>query len=289
MKISEQITSAVAMLKDLPRANSSASRLEVELLLAKVLQVTRSFLYAHPEQGLTPAQQEIFATLLNRRLAGEPLAYLLGKRDFWSLELQVDQRVLIPRPETEILVEYALQQLPLNNVSVLDLGTGSGAIALALAYERPSWVIAAIDRSTPALSVARNNAAHLELSNINFYCGDWYELKAGQQLQQQFTAIISNPPYIAEQDPHLMNADLQYEPWEALCGGADGLRDLQAIIDGAPSFLMPAGWIMLEHGMDQGSAVTQMLQVAGFGEITTINDLENRPRVTVGRKNREKK
>lgn len=275
MKIIDQIKIAVTKLVSI----STSARLDVELLLAKSLGVSRSYLYSHAEIYLTPEQEAIFTTLMLRRLEGEPIAYILGRREFWSLELRVNKNVLIPRPETEILVEEALTKLPVADVRVLELGTGSGAIAVALAYERPMWTIIATDKNATALEIAKKNAKHLEIDNISFCCGNWYDAVS----PQKFAAIISNPPYVASIDPCLTSDDLQYEPRDALCGGEDGLDYLKIIIAKAPEFLLPKGWVMLEHGMDQGAAVAGLLQNAGFSEVYTRNDLAGKPRGTFGR------
>ncbi|GGD43421.1 peptide chain release factor N(5)-glutamine methyltransferase [Pseudoxanthomonas indica] len=250
-----------------------------ELLLGHALQRDRAWLFAHA-RDLVPADiQAEFDALLRRRIAGEPIAYLLGKRGFWTLDLQVTPATLIPRADTERLVELALERLPADqNVRVADLGTGSGAIALAIASERPLAEVIATDASTDALDVARLNAAANDLTRVHFRLGSWWEALAGER----FDLVASNPPYIAEGDPHLQQGDLRHEPASALSSGVDGLDDIRAIIASAPRHLHGDGWLLLEHGHQQGAAVRQLLHAVGFVEVATEQDLEHRDRVTLG-------
>lgn len=251
---------------------------EAELLLAHVLDRSRSWLYAHRDDPVGPADAERYRALLARRAAGEPVAYLTGRRGFWSFDLRVTPDTLIPRPETELLVELALARLPATaGLRLADLGTGSGAIALALAHERPRARVVAVDLSPGALEVARANAAELGLANVEFRQGDWLAPLAGER----FDLIASNPPYIAEGDPHL--DDLRHEPAPALSSGQDGLDAIRTIAREAPGHLVPGGWLLLEHGWDQGDAVRAILDAAGFDEVRTDRDLEDRDRVTSGR------
>lgn len=251
---------------------------DAELLLAHVLDKPRSWLFAHGDDILSPHVAERFDALIARCAAGEPVAYLMGRRGFWKFELAVDAATLIPRPETELLVELALARLSSESpLRVADLGTGSGAIALALAYERPHAQVIATDASTGALAVARANARALRLANIEFRHGDWLAPLAGER----FDLIASNPPYIADDDPHLQ--DLRYEPGSALASGADGLDAIRVIARDAPVYLVPGGWLMLEHGWEQGAAVRALLSAAGFIQVSTERDLEDRDRVTLGR------
>jgi release factor glutamine methyltransferase len=253
---------------------------EVELLLSQVLRRDRAWLYAHADDALAAADALQFHSLLLRRAAGEPLAYLLGRREFWSLDLAITPDVLIPRPETELLVELALQRMPQNaQVDIADLGTGSGAIALALAHERPHVRVLATDASVTALTVARGNAERLGIRNVEFAQGDWCAALGGRK----FDLIVSNPPYIAQHDVHLDQGDLRFEPHAALASGADGLDAIRAIVHAAPAHLKPGGWLLLEHGHDQGRTVRTLLETNRFLEVLTERDLEGRERVSVGR------
>lgn len=253
---------------------STTPLLDAELLLAHVLRVKREFFYIHGENKFIPNAD--FEGLVARRMQGEPIAYILGKKEFWSLELMVTPDVLLPRPETELLVELALQKLASQKaLEILDLGTGSGAIALALKHERPDWEIYAIDSSAAALKIAQQNAAHLGLK-INFIHSDWF----ASIKEREFDAIIANPPYVAENDVHL--ARLKYEPQVALVAGKDGLNALRFIIKDAAKHLVNDGWLMLEHGFAQGDAVLQLMKTQGFKDLATDRDLAGQPRVTAG-------
>lgn len=248
------------------------ARLDAQLLLSHLLQRPREWLLAHDEHALTQDQAVALQALLPRRAAGEPLAYLVGEREFCGLALHVTPQVLVPRPETEGLVEWALQRLastPSN--TVVDLGTGSGAIALALKHAAPAARVCASDASTAALEVARGNACRHGLE-VEFACGDWWSPWAGRQ----FGLAVSNPPYIADSDVHL--ADLVHEPRAALTPGGDGLGALRALIAAAPAYLLPGSWLLLEHGHDQAGAVRQLLSDAGFVAPETRNDLAGLPR-----------
>ncbi len=255
-------------------------RVDAEWLLLHVLVQPRSWLFAHRDDPLPDAATRAFRALVERRARGEPVAYLTGRRGFWSLDLEVDASVLIPRPETELLVELALTRLPRRAPRVADLGTGSGAIALALAHERPDAQVFAVDASTGALAVAQRNAGRLGLANIVFRQGDWFEPLSGER----FDLVASNPPYIAEGDPHLGAGDLRFEPAQALASGVDGLDAIRRIVRDAPAYLHPGGWLLLEHGLEQAAAVRALLQGAGFAEVATHRDLERRDRITLGRK-----
>lgn len=251
---------------------------DAELLLAHALGRSRSWLYAHRDDPIDTVDADRFRALLARRSAGEPVAYLTGRRGFWSFDLRVTPDTLIPRPETELLVELALARLPAaTDLHLADLGTGSGAIALALAHERRRARVVAVDVSPGTLDVARANAAELGLANVEFREGDWLVPLAGQR----FDLIASNPPYIAEGDPHL--DDLRHEPAPALASGPDGLDAIRRIAREAPAYLVPGGWLLLEHGWDQGEAVRGILRAAGFADVTTDRDLEDRDRVSSGR------
>lgn len=251
-----------------------------EWLLAHVLDCTRSWLHAHADDHIDAGSALRFEALLARRIAGEPVAYLTGRRGFWKFDLQVTPDTLVPRPETERLVELALEHIaPDRDVRVADLGSGSGAIALALASERPRATVVATDASVAALAVARGNAETLGITNVEFRHGDWLLPLAGQR----FDLIASNPPYVALGDPHLDAGDLRFEPPMALSSGADGLDAIRAIVRDAPAHLLPGGWLLLEHGWDQALQVRELLAQSGFSEIASERDLEHRERVTHGR------
>ena len=221
-----------------------------------------------------------FESLLARRAGGEPVAYLTGRRGFWTFELQVGPATLVPRPETERLVELALERVPAGVAcDIADLGTGSGAIALALARERPLARVVATDASADALAVARANAVSLGIGNVGFLQGDWLAPLAGRR----FYMVASNPPFIALDDPHLGVGDLRHEPASALASGRDGLDAIRTIARDAPAHLSRGGWLLLEHGWTQGAAVRALLAAAGFEEVATGQDLERRDRVTFGR------
>ena len=254
--------------------------IDAQVLLAHALDRDRAWLLAHPTEPLRTADVEAFFLLARRRRDGEPVAYLTGRREFWGLSLAVDRSVLIPRPETEALVESALRKLPPDRpVRVLDLGTGTGAIALALAHERPRAAVTATDRSDSALAIARANARRLELERVQFVQSDWFDALASQE---PFDVIASNPPYVAEVDPHLGEGDVRFEPAIALTSGADGLDALRTIIGGARERLVPGGWLIVEHGFDQAAPVRAMLDTAGFSELESSRDLAGIPRVAAG-------
>jgi len=250
-------------------------RLEAELLLAHVLDVNRAWFFAHAEDVIGAAAQARFNELVHRRAGGEPVAYITGRRDFWSLPLDVSPATLIPRPETELLVEQVLARLR-GGGSLLDLGTGSGAIALAVASERPDAVVAAVDASAAALEVARGNATKLGLGRVCFFAGDWFAPVAGRR----FDVVASNPPYIEADDRHLGEGDLRFEPLSALASGPDGLDDIRRIAANAPAHLAPGGWLLVEHGWNQGAAVRDIFLAAGGSDVFTARDLEDRDRVT---------
>lgn len=258
---------------------SASPRLDAELLLAHVLGKPRSFLMTWPEHQPSPAQQEAFESLLARRRAGEPVAYLLGYRGFWNLDLEVSPSTLIPRPDTERLVEIALQLGPQDACRVLDLGTGTGAVALALATERPRWTVLGSDRIDAAVQLAERNRQSLGIANAHFVRSDWFaELPTGVR----YRLILSNPPYIAESDPHLAEGDVRFEPHSALVSGADGLADIRQLVDQAPAWLVGGGWLLLEHGFEQGAAVRALLAARGFEQVQSWQDLSGHDRVTGG-------
>jgi release factor glutamine methyltransferase len=252
---------------------SDTPRLDAELLIAAVLQCSRAQVLADTKPSLTRTQQQQLEHFIARRLNHEPMAYILGQKEFWGLTLTVTPAVLTPRPETEHLVEWILTRFSENeSLQVADLGTGSGAIALALASERPTWRIDATDQSEAALAVARCNAAHHQLSHIHFYNGHWCEALPAKR----YDVIVSNPPYIADSDPHL--SQLTHEPLSALTAGCDGLDALREIIMQSRKYLVESGHLILEHGYDQAAPVTQLLQQHGFTDIQTHRDFSNHPR-----------
>jgi len=243
--------------------------LDAQLLLAHVLAVPRTRLKSHPEDLPDPSRTQHYRHLLARRAAGEPLAYLTGSRDFWSLRLRVTPAVLIPRPETELLVERALALRTAADGSVADLGTGCGAVALALASERPRWHVVATDACADALAIARANAAALRLSRVELRHGDWYQPLLGER----FDLLVSNPPYVAQDYPALATSSLRHEPPRALTPGLDALACLRTLVRGAPRHLAPEGWLLLEHGATQGTDVRRDLVDAGFRHVRSHRDL----------------
>lgn len=261
--------------------DADEARSEADYLLAHALGVDRSWLFAHAGDALEAAAAEAFDALLTARLEGRPVAHLTGWRGFWRFDLEVSPATLVPRPDTERLVELALERLPAGAAQrILDLGTGTGAIALALALERPQASVIAVERSPAAAAVARRNAMRLGLeARVDVREGDWFAPVAGEV----FDLIASNPPYIEDADPHLDRGDLRFEPRSALASGADGLDDLRQISAAAPAHLSPCGWLLLEHGWRQGDAVRTLLRAAGFVDVQTAQDLEARERVTLGR------
>jgi release factor glutamine methyltransferase len=262
------------------RFDADTAALDAQLLLCAVLGAPRSRLYSHPEQVLSDAEAQRFHDLCARRAAGEPMAYILGRREFWRHDLEVAPGVLIPRPETELLVETALMLGGGKSGRVADLGTGSGAIALALAGERPDWSVVATERSTAACAVARRNFAAAALPNLSLREGSWCE----PLNERDYLLLISNPPYLAADDPHLGQGDLRFEPASALVAAEAGLADLRQLAASAPVYLADGGWLLLEHGWEQGEAVRALLRANAFADVRTYRDTGERERVTVGRK-----
>jgi release factor glutamine methyltransferase len=309
----------VARLTEALSLDFSTARIEVQTLLRQVLNVSRAYLLANPERCLNDSELACYEELLQRRLSGEPIAYLLGEREFFGLMFKVTPATLIPRPETELLVELALQRIseklptppdPEKTTShstkpasgqvagylpftgeggrqagreyefrVLDLGTGSGAIALSIAHARPDIEVVAVDALTETLAVARENAQRLGISNAAFLQSDWYTALNAQR----FDLIVSNPPYVAAGDPHLQHGDLRFEPTSALASGDDGLRDIRHLVTHAQAHLRPEGWLLLEHGYDQAAQVRELMQHAGFSAMFSACDLAGIERVSGGR------
>ena len=258
--------------------SSETPRLDAEILLAHILNLTRAQLFTCSDNLLTLEQQQLFEHLIERRYQGEPIAYLIGYREFWSHQFIVTSATLIPRPETELLIELVLDKFSTNeNLNLLDLGTGSGAIALSIGLERKQWNIVATDISQDALSVARLNAKQLEANNVSFILTNWYQALN----QQRFNIIISNPPYIASDDPHLQQKELQFEPTGALVAANHGMLDLHTIISQAPYYLLKEGWVLVEHGYNQATEVQKIFEANGFVQIKTYLDLAGQSRVTM--------
>ena len=253
---------------------------EVQLLLQYALGVNRAWLIAHEHDVLQPNIHVVFEALLNRRLAGEPIAYIMGGREFYGLDLLVTPDTLIPRPDTETLVEAALAKILDNpNQTILDLGTGTGAIALAVAKHRPKANVVAVDASPAALEVAKKNAATLAITNVRLMLSDWFDALLGER----FDLIVSNPPYIEQNDVHLTQGDVRFEPISALASGADGLDDIRHIVANCLIYLKPQGWLMIEHGYNQADLVADLMAEAGLVSIQTIKDFGGNNRVTIAK------
>lgn len=260
----------------------SVAGLEAQVLLGHVLNRPRAYLLAHPEAALPDSIQVQFEALLSRRERGEPIAYLTGQREFYGLDFLVTPDVLIPRPETELLVDLALEQIPHDtSVHILDLGTGSGAIAITLAKLRPQAQVTAVDASPQALAIARQNAARLGTPNIRFVESNWF---SGLDESSRFDLIVANPPYVAENDPHLSQGDVRYEPIMALTAGAEGLDAIRHIAQASLSFLQVGGRLLFEHGYDQEAFSRELLHSLGFADIACGFDIGGQPRVTGGKK-----
>jgi release factor glutamine methyltransferase len=276
MNIHASLHEAAAALKK--TINTDESRLEAQLLLEHTLKVNHAWLIAHAENELDSRDQLQFHELIQRRMTGEPIAYIIGEREFYGLTLKVTPNTLIPRPDTETLVDTALSLIPKNAPkTILDLGTGTGAIALVIAKHRPLSQLTAVDASYEALKVAQENAQHLTIPNVHFLQSNWFE----HLLNQTFDLVISNPPYIEESDPHLNQGDLRFEPLSALASGNDGLNDIRHIISHVKKHLNPHGWVLIEHGYNQSSRVADLMRLAEFNLIQHVNDLAGIERVTM--------
>ncbi len=265
---------------DFLRAGSDSPRRDAEILLGAVLERDRAYLYAYGEQALDDTARDLFEHYLQRRAEGEPVAYILGKREFWSLLLTVNDSTLIPRADTETLVENALLLCQRRDAHVLDLGTGTGAIALALAVEHPDWQVEAVDVQEEAVDLAVLNAAQLQLQNVSVYRSDWFSAIAPEA---RFDLIVSNPPYIDSADPHLLRGDVRFEPRTALVAGDKGYAALFVIAHQARSFLKEGGWLLLEHGYQQAERVRNFLRDSGYDDIRTFTDFGGNDRVTAAR------
>lgn len=271
------LNAAIVLLKDA----SDTAKLDAELFMCHVLSCNRTYLMTWPDKRVEEAQRQAFQQLLERRLKGEPVAHIIGHRAFWTLDLEVNPSTLIPRPDTELLVELALDvamKKPSSNNKALDLGTGTGAIALALASELPQWHILGVDYSEDAVALAKRNKANNQINNAEFLQSDWYSEVAGQK----FDLIVSNPPYIDPTDKHLSEGDVRFEPLSALIAEESGLADLRFIIEHSRQFLNDNGALLLEHGYDQASAVQALLIENGFQQVETFKDLGANDRVSIG-------
>lgn len=261
---------------------SDSPRLDVEVLLAHILQKNRTFLFSWSEKELTPQQAEKFTLMFQRRLAGEPVAHIIGQREFWSLSLFVDNTTLIPRPDTELLVETVLNlysnDAEKTSRKILDLGTGTGAIALALASEKKVWQCTGVDKEPAAVSLADKNRQHLKLENVFFKQSDWFSAVN----ETAFDVIVSNPPYIDPTNPHLQQGDVRFEPLSALIADNNGLADIEIITAQASNYLLPDGWLIIEHGYDQGTVVQLIFKQHDFLNIKTLQDFGGNERVTLG-------
>jgi release factor glutamine methyltransferase len=279
-----EINSVATLLKhaDQLKEISDTAVLDVELLLSHALDVDRAWLKTWPEHILLSAQVSIFEDLFARRLTGEPIAFIIGSQGFWSLDLKVTPQTLIPRPETELLVETSLAlDLPAD-CRAIDLGTGTGAIALALAKERPNWQLTAVDSEPAAVKLAELNSHYCQIDNVMVYQSDWFSQVPLLGRLSSYHLIVSNPPYIEIDDPHLMQGDVRFEPASALVSGVDGLDDLREVINSSVKYLETFGWLLVEHGYRQGSAVRELFKAAGFITIETMTDFNQLERITMG-------
>jgi len=260
--------------------SSDSARIDIEVILCKALNKARAYLFTWPEKSLSESELKHFQVSLARRINGEPIAHIVGEKEFWTLTLKVNASTLIPRPDTELLVETALALLPDEAQTLIDLGTGTGAIALALASERPKWSLLAIDQSAEAVALAEDNRRAHRLENVSVLQSDWF----AQVGASDFNAIISNPPYIDAKDEHLQQSDVKFEPHSALVAGNEGYSDLEHIAGEAWPRLATGGWLLLEHGYQQAPHVKEILAKCRYKNISTREDLAGMPRVTIGQK-----
>lgn len=278
-KMSQNQSVKSALITAASQLNTEEAALEAQLLLQHILNVNRAWLIAHENDALQPNIHAAYRALISRRLNGEPIAYILGYREFYGLKLKVTPDTLIPRPDTETLVEAALAKIPQNTtIKILDLGTGTGAIALAIARHRPQAYVIATDTSQAALNIALENAQNLNITNISFVLSDWFSALN----DEKYDVIVSNPPYIEQDDVHLQQGDLRFEPISALASGKDGLDAIRHIVKTAPRHLNPHGWLMLEHGYNQASEVRKLLTQHGFIAVSSVKDFGSNERVTQG-------
>jgi release factor glutamine methyltransferase len=281
MQIVEALKHAQQQLDASDSVKSDSIRLDTEILLSSILKCERTHLYTYPEQVLSSNEIESFNRLIDLRSEGQPVAHLINQKEFWSLTFHITKDTLIPRPETEMLVETALKLIPTDSTNnILDLGTGSGAIAIAIASERPLTNITATDASDEALSIAKSNANSNNIKNIEFIKANWF--KFDTENNQAFDLIISNPPYISNDDPHLKQGDVRFEPHTALASGEDGLDDLRIIIRESANNLTKEGWLLVEHGYNQGEPVRNLFIENGFTSTSTIKDYSDNERVSIG-------
>ncbi|MDX5151073.1 MAG: peptide chain release factor N(5)-glutamine methyltransferase [Acidiferrobacterales bacterium] len=277
MTLNDAIVAATAQLKN----SSSTPALDAQVLLAHALERDRTYIIAHARDVLDSENQKQFQQLVAQRIDGAPVAYLTGRQEFWSLPINVTPDTLIPRPETELLVELALEKIPQEKeFQVADIGTGSGAIALAIASERKHSRVVASDSSQEAIRGAQENARQLGIPNIEFTAGSLFE----PFVDRKFNLIVSNPPYVPENDPHLLEGDVRFEPRGALAAGPDGLDVIRRLVEDVGRYLLPGGWLLIEHGYDQEASIGELFQQAGFEEIECYRDLAGQPRVTIGRR-----
>ena len=275
VSISQSIDQACQLLGN----TSTSPRIDAQVLLCHVLQCNTAYLATWPGKNLSASQDRSFNALIRKRLTGMPVAYLIDEKEFWSLKLKVSQDTLIPRPETELLVETVLSMFQREEqLDIIDLGTGTGAIAIALASERPDWKVTATDISGEALAISKHNAERHSIKNITFITSDWF----GSLGSQTFDIVISNPPYIAEHDTHLEEGDVRFEPQNALVSGNMGMDDILKITEQSTEHLNDGGWLVMEHGYDQKKLVSDCLHGSGFISITQKNDLSGNPRLTIG-------
>ncbi|WCE29021.1 peptide chain release factor N(5)-glutamine methyltransferase [Vibrio sp. SCSIO 43137] len=277
--IEDALKKAIVELHD---SGSDSAALDAAVLLCHALDKPRSYLLTWPEKVLNQQTLELFYTLMERRLKGEPVAYIVGEREFWSLPLKVSPSTLIPRPDTERLVELALEKATAEPNNILDLGTGTGAIALALASELPSSQVTGIDLRPEAVELATENAARLELKNSRFLQGSWFEPVEQSGSSELFSLIVSNPPYIEKNDPHLLRGDVRFEPLSALVSEQKGLADIRHIAENAGNYLQDKGWLLFEHGFEQGKEVRQLMEKFGYTSVSTEQDYAGNDRVTMG-------
>ena len=282
--IEAALKAAISLLQE---SGSESPSLDAAVLLCHALDKPRSYLLTWPDKTLEPEQNECFVSLLSRRLNGEPIAYITGEREFWSLPLKVSPSTLIPRPDTERLVELALDKVTNKSGNVLDLGTGTGAIALALASELPQCRVLGVDLRQEAVTLAKSNARNLNILNTDFLQGSWFEpvnseIWLAEQAGTKFALIVSNPPYIEKDDPHLMQGDVRFEPISALVAEEKGLADIRHIAENAVNYLEESGWLLFEHGFEQGEQVCQILRELGYTLVSTEKDYTGNDRVTMG-------